>query len=119
MIRSGRLDTLVTILEKVANPDSVYLTEDPHWLPLADGEEWAEVQDFLPSRAERVEGVADIGRRPARVRMRYRDDVTQAMRLRIEDDGRILQIVSGPAELGRREGIELIAEELTTQGDAA
>jgi hypothetical protein len=32
-------------------------------------------------------------------------------------EGRTLQIVSGPAELGRRDGLEFICEEYSTQGE--
>jgi head-tail adaptor len=46
--------------------------------------------------------------------MRWRSDITSTMRLQI--DGRTLQIIAGPAELGRRDGIELVAEDLTTEG---
>lgn len=80
-------------------------------------EVWAEVQDVLPSRGERQDNIGTIATRPARVRMRYRSDITAAMRLVMGT--RVMQIVSGPAEIGFREGIELMAEEYSTAGTGA
>jgi SPP1 family predicted phage head-tail adaptor len=77
----------------------------------------ANVQDVLPSRGERMAEVVNIASRPARVRIRYRSDITADMRILY--DARVMQIVSGPAELGRREGIELLATDYSTSGNAA
>ena len=54
--------------------------------------------------------------RPARVRVRYLPGLAADMRLII--GGRIMQIISGPAMLGRREAMELIVEDHSTEGDA-
>lgn len=80
-------------------------------------EVWAEVQDALPSRGESQSGGINLATRPARVRMRYRSDVTPAMRLVMGT--RVMQIVSGPAEIGFREGIELMVEDYSTAGAGA
>ena len=85
------------------------------WDDIVNPTEWAEVQDILPSRAEDVADNINIQRRPCRVRTLYRDDITSEMRVLVE--GRTLQIIAGPAELGRRDGLEMICEELTTQGE--
>lgn len=77
---------------------------------------WAEVQDMPPSRERMADGL-NIANRPARIRMRYRSDVTAAMR--IVWGSRIMQIVAGPAELGFREAIELVAEDYSTAGNPA
>lgn len=89
-------------------------------------EVWAEIQDVLPSRGEKLADGINIATRPARLRMGYRDDVTSDMRillLRWKDGqwvvGRTLQIVAGPAEIGRRSGIELMVEDYSTAGNAA
>lgn len=89
----------------------------------------AEVVDALPSRAERLSSGVNVAARPARVRMRYRTDVTPAMRLVMgatEADGvvdytsaRIMQIVAGPAMLGRREGTEFMVEDYSSAGNSA
>lgn len=111
-MEAGRLNRLVTILHREETQDPTYGTMSVEWVALATA--WAEVQDMLPSRAERIAEGVDIARRPARVRMRYRTDVDMTMRLTV--DGRTLRIVAGPTEIGFHEGIELIAEELTTAG---
>ena len=59
--------------------------------------------------------------------MRFRDGVTTAMRfVLLRWDGsvwvsadRIMQIVSGPAVLGRREGIEFMVEDYSAGGDGS
>ncbi len=78
---------------------------------------WASVEDALPSRGERLADGINVASRPARVRMRYRNDVTPDMRFVM--DGRIMQIVAGPAELGRRDGLEFMVEEYSPAGNAA
>lgn len=78
---------------------------------------WAEVQDALPSRADRLDEAMSVTRRPARVRIRYRTDITADMRF-VEGE-RIMQIVAGPAELGRREALEFMVEDYTPAGNAA
>jgi head-tail adaptor len=94
-------------------------------------EVWAEVQDALPSRGERLAEGINASQRPARVRLAYRPGLDTSMRIlvgrNLKDAGgnvawhtdRILQLVSGPAELGRRDGLEFMAEEYSPAGNAA
>jgi len=109
---AGKLDRRATILQRAEAQDATYGTIAVTWQTLATV--WAEVQDMIPSRAERMAEGVSIARRPCRVRMRYRADVDSTMRLSV--DGREMRIIAGPAELGRREGIELVCESLTTEG---
>ena len=81
------------------------------------GEVWAEVQGAPPSRGERLADGISVSQRPARVRIRYRDDVTSDMRFVM--GGRIMQIVGGPAELGRREALEFMVVEYSPSGNIA
>lgn len=85
------------------------------WEPVAVV--WASVEDALPSRAERLADGINVASRPARVRMRYRDDLNAAMRFVI--GSRIMQIVAGPAELGRRDGLEFMVEDYSVAGNPA
>lgn len=78
---------------------------------------WASVQDALLSRAERLADGINVASRPARVRMRFRADVTASMRFVVAD--RIMQIIAGPAELGRRDGLEFMVEEYSLSGNGA
>jgi head-tail adaptor len=77
----------------------------------------AEVEDALPSKAESTTDALRIATRPARLRIRFRPGVTSAMRILIHGaSDRTCRIVAGPAELGRREGLEFMIEEYSTQG---
>lgn len=90
---------------------------------------WAEIEDMLPSRGERLATGINVATRPARVRVRYRDDLTPNMRLvegaLIVDDvvdysgARIMQIVTKPAELGRQEAYEFMVEDYRPAGNSA
>ncbi|USU06293.1 head-tail adaptor protein [Sphingomonadaceae bacterium OTU29LAMAA1] len=78
---------------------------------------WANIEDVLPSRSEKLAEGVNIATRPARVRMRYRTDITPDMRF-VRGD-RVMQIVAGPAELGAKVGIEFMVEDYSTAGNSA
>lgn len=78
---------------------------------------WAEVVDALPSKAESVVAGVQRNVQGARVRIRWRDDIDASMRI-VDERGRTLQIVAGPAELGRRQYLELYCEAFSTTGTA-
>lgn len=94
-------------------------------------EVWAEVQDVLPSRGERIADGINVANRPARVRLGYRDGLAASMRILVGRNlkdaqgepywqtDRTLQIISGPAEIGRREAMEFMAEDYNTAGNPA
>lgn len=78
---------------------------------------WAEVQDVLPSKAESAPDGVEVALRPARVRMSYRTGLTSDMRIVVLGTiPRVLDIVAGPAELGHREGLEFVAQEVSRHG---
>lgn len=74
----------------------------------------AQVRDDLPSRSERTQDGLPQAVRTARVRMRWRDDITSDMR--IVYGARVMHIVSGPVEIGRRDGLEMVAQDYSTAG---
>ena len=114
LLRAGDLDRQVTILSRGAGADDpLYGPQPDVWAPAFTVP--AQVRDVLPSRADRVAEEITITNRPARVRMRWRDDVTQANRFEI--DGVQMRIVAGPAMLGRREGMEFMVQALSTEGE--
>jgi head-tail adaptor len=123
MIKASDLDTLVQIQRPV--PDEAFDgAGSGEWERV--GEEWVNLQDSLPSRAERLGDGINVAARPARIRMYYRDDITPAMRFvvghYIGDEWhaeRTMQIVAGPAILGRREGLEFMAEDYNPAGNPA
>ena len=109
---ASRLDTRIRIERKTITRDPQYGTEEVSWTEFACV--WAEVKDILPSRAERMAEQIRIARRPARIRLRYLADITSDMRVIIA--GRIHQIIAGPSMLGRREAVELMVEEHSSEG---
>lgn len=112
-LTARELDKRVTILQRVNVRDPKFGSDKATFVPLATV--WASVKDMLPGRAENfADDVIDVAKRPCRVKIRYRADVTSKMLLRIR--GRDYRIVSGPAEIGRRDGLEMIAEEHSTDG---
>lgn len=78
---------------------------------------WASVTDMLPSRGEKLAEGINVSARPSRVRIRYRKGITPNMRFVMGE--RIMQIVAGPAELGRREAMEFMVEEYQPAGNPA
>ena len=66
---ASKLDTRIRIECKVVTHDPQYGTEQVTWTEFACV--WAEVKDILPSKAERLADSIQIGRRPARIRIRY------------------------------------------------
>jgi SPP1 family predicted phage head-tail adaptor len=126
IIRPGDLDREITFQRKQAAPTSAPVPggpTNPNFMK-AGKEAWtdvatvrAEVQEMLPSRGERlVEGMS-IAQRPARIRIWYRDDITADMR--IIYGTRTMEIMADPIELGRRNGLELMAQDFSTAGNAA
>lgn len=95
------------------------------------GECWADVQDMLPSRGERIADGINVAAGPARVHLNYRRDVTSGMRIQVgrnmkDADGapywqadRIMQIITVPAEIGSREGLEFMVEDYSPAGNPA
>ena len=109
-----KLDRRVLIQRPVPD-DSYDGAGSGQWVDVATV--WANVEDALPSRAERLADGINVASRPARVRMRHRSDVTSSMRFVVAN--RIMQIVAGPAELGRRDGLEFMVEEYSPAGNGA
>jgi SPP1 family predicted phage head-tail adaptor len=113
-VKAGTLDRRIRFERRIVTQDPVYGTSKATWEPVITV--WAQVRDILPSRAESVDESISLARHPAQVRIRYRTGITSDMRVIYGE--RTMQIVAGPAELGRREALELMVEEMSTQGEA-
>lgn len=111
---AGNLDRRITFEVRKETQGGAYNRKSVAWSKYASV--WAEVRDILPSRAESVDNNVSMQRRPCRIRLYWRADITSEMR--IDYGGRKLRIVSGPVELGRREYLEILAEEYSTEGVA-
>lgn len=116
MIASGTLDRRITIEKKSTVKDAEYGSEETvAWLPVA-ARIPARAVDALPTvrRMERIDQGLETASQMTRIRIRYRSGITPDMRIVLHgkpgDPDRILQIISGPAEVGRREGLEFMTE---------
>lgn len=114
-MKAGDLDRRLRIERRVMTQEPVYGTSSEAWELVAIVP--AQVRDILPSRAEEQAADMNVAARPARVRIRYRAGITSAMRFVMGD--RIMQIISGPAEIGRCVGMEFMVEDLSTRGEDA
>jgi SPP1 family predicted phage head-tail adaptor len=114
MAPAGKYDRRITFERPVITQGGAYNRKSTAWETVTP-KAWAQVQDVLPSRAESVEDMLSMTRRPCKIRCRYREDITSDMR--IDYRGRKLRIVSGPVEVGRRDELEMVAEEWSTEGE--
>lgn len=113
-ITAGELPDFIRIERPVVD-DGLDGAGSGTWVPV--DEVWASVVDMLPSRGERLAGGINVAARPARVRMRARDDVTPDMRFVMGE--RVMQIVAGPALIRQRSGVEFMVEDYTSAGNSA
>lgn len=113
----GKLDRRIRI-EQQGTATGDYGPQPGAWTTFATV--WAQVQQTLPSKGESLADGIRIADRPARVRIRYLPGLTSAMRVVELDRGdRVSKILTPPAEMGRREGMEFMMAEYSTAGDAA
>lgn len=104
-MRAGRLDRRITIEQKTVTRDD-FGAEIIAWATFA--EVWAEIRDV-----NSVEKVIDQLRTMTRLTMvttRYVPGVTTDMRVRVNEDGRVLAITS-LAQIGRRLGWSMACEQ--------
>ncbi len=114
-------DKIISIQRRtVTGQDSRFGTGIIAWVTIAD-KIHANLEDILPSRKDRSEVQSDeirIASRPTRVRIAFRTDITSDMRVIVHTPVyRLCKIVTMSAELGRKDGLEFMIDEFTTQGD--
>lgn len=113
-MRSGVLDRRITIESPVIVDDPVYGPQPSSWVVVASRIP-ANRKDDLPSNTESVQNGLRLSNSPARVRIRYRDDIRSDMRVIMHDQSdRLYQISSTPAEIGRREWTEFTISEYSS-----
>jgi SPP1 family predicted phage head-tail adaptor len=113
----GPLDNRIELQERTVTPDSTTGQDVVSWSTIATV--WANVQDVLPSKAEKVvSGSIEVSVNRTRVRIRYREDIDSSYRLKaLYPVERYLQIVSGKAQIGGRKAfLEFMCEEISTLG---
>jgi len=105
----GSLDTRCRIEQKSVSTDATYGTEVVTWVVLETV--WCQIQDELPSKTEFTANDLSMNVTRSRVRMRFRRDIDSSMRLVImRPTAVVYRIVSGVAEIGKKEGIEVMVE---------
>lgn len=107
-MRIAKLDRYVRVEQKSVTQDSDYGSEVVTWTLYKNA--WASILDVTSKMQESTNSDLRQLKQPTRVQMRYDATIDVTMRLLVVDTGRILNIVSQPAELGRREAIEFMAE---------
>lgn len=117
-MQAGKLDRLVSI-DYPTTVDGEFGPQPGPWVRL--DLVWAELQDVMPSRSEAVKQGLAQARNQTRMRMRWRDDITSAMRVVVHGETSandvVYQIVGGPAAIGgRKDGLELMLERYATAG---
>lgn len=115
-MRRGNYDRRITI-EAPTTIESEYGPVPGPWEAIPGGLRIpAQVEDTLPSKSEAVKQGIRVASQPARIRMPYLRGITSDMRVVVhgEDSDRTLQIIAGPAEMGRREGIEMVGAEYSS-----
>lgn len=110
MINSDEMRHRCTIEYKSVTQDPNYGTDLVVWTELAT--RWGNVQDVLPSRSESVQNGLEVSRNQTRLRMLYWTDIDSSMRVVINGIG--YQIISGPAVIGDKDGIEMMIERVSS-----
>lgn len=105
-LAAGHLDRRISIQQKSVVREATWGSETNTWVALATV--WAQVLESATDGEFVQDGTLAFAR-PTRVRLRYRSDVDPTMRLLLPT-GRLLQI-TGTAEIGRREYLELACKE--------
>jgi len=106
----GKLDCYVRVEQKTITNDPNYGSEIETWATYKTA--WAKITDVTTRSQESTKSDLRLLKRPCEVTMRFDDGIDSTMRLVVLDrDDRILQIVSKPAEIGRREGIMFMCED--------
>ena len=113
------MDRRITILAPTVIDDLEYGPQPGEFAPIFRGERIpAQRQDELPSNSESVTNGLRMSYKPARLRIRYRPDITSDMRIVMHDENdKLYEISGGPAEIGRREWTELTIREYSSNGN--
>lgn len=109
----GPLNYRCRIEYKLVTRDATYGTEVVTWTTLAT--RWCSINDMLPRHGEALRTDLAFNINRSRIRMRHCTDVNSSMRFAISRPTEaIYQIVSGPAEIGNKAGVEFIVEQVSS-----
>ena len=123
MTQAARYDTPATFEVKSVSVDPNYGTELVAWEPLVyqPGSPsiaerfWVRALDVLQGRAEALKMDVTLSSGRVTLRMRYRSDITSAMRVTLHrDTDQVYQIITEPAMIGRKQELEIQLEKFTS-----
>lgn len=111
----GKLDKFVRIEQKSVTKDPDYGSDVVAWATYKEC--WAQITDITTRSQESTNSDLRLLKRPCKVVVRYDDGIDSTMRVVMLDrSDRVLQIISKPAELGRKEAMEFMAEDYSVNG---
>lgn len=114
-MRVGQLDRYIRIEHQSVVKDPDYGSEVVTWATYKEC--WAQVSDITTRSQEATNSDLRLLKRPCKITVRYDDGINSTMRIVMLDRGnRLLEIVSKPAEIGRREAMEFMAEDYEVNG---
>lgn len=111
----GKLDKRVRFEQKSVVNDNDYGSEVITWTTYKEC--WANILDVTTRSQESTNSDLRLLKRPCKVTVRFDANINSNMRIvMLDTNDRILQIVSKPAELGRKEAMEFMAEDYSVDG---
>lgn len=109
----GELNTYCRVEYPVNGQEGDYGTPTVTWALRSLS--WFNKQDMLPSRSEDVKNGLATSASQSRFRGRYRTDIEASMRIVVQSNPPVTyQIISAPAVLGNKDGIEFMGERITS-----
>lgn len=109
-MKIGKLDTPVRFERQVETPNGDFGGSDISWVTHMTC--FAEVMDITTRMQESTKSDLRQMARPCKVTIRYNDTIDSTMRIIVLDrSNRMLQIVSKPAEIGRKEAMEMMCHD--------
>lgn len=106
----GQFDRYIRFEQKSVVQDNDYGSEIVTWVKYKEC--WANVQDITTRMQESTVNNLRLMKHPCKITVRYDAGIDSTMRIvALDDNNKILQIVTKPAEIGRREAMEFTAED--------
>lgn len=110
MTGAGQYDRRITVMRPGVVEDGEYGPQPGEPVVVAARVPARRLDNLPPRSTESNEGPLRQSEKPARIRMRYVPGVTSDMQIIMHDENdRVYQIMTQPAEIGRREAIEFVA----------
>jgi len=114
-VQIGKLDRRIRFEQKSVVKDPDYGSEVITWITYKEA--WAQIVDVTARNQETTNSDLRLLKRPCKVTVRYDTGIDATMRIVVLDrEDRVLEIISKPAEIGRQEAMEFMAEDYEVNG---